>query len=234
MLKISGLTKEYNKVKAVNEANLVAPSGEISVLLGPNGAGKSTLMKCIIGVLKYSGEIHICDYPNKSQEARSRLAYIPEAPALYDLLSPWEHLEFMAKAYKLENWEEKGKALLERFFLWEHKDKAGKELSKGMRQKVSICCGLLIDPEVILFDEPMIGLDPAAIRELKEVFVELRDQGVTVFISTHIIDSIDEIWDTAHIMHKGRIEREVKRTDSTVPLEDQFFEVTGTAGSEVA
>lgn len=232
MLTISGLTKTYNKVKAIDDANLVAPSGEISVLLGPNGAGKSTMMKCIIGVLKYDGDIRICGFPNKSKEARTRLGYVPEVPALYDLLSPWEHLEFMAKAYKIDDWEADAEAWLRRFFLWEHKDKAGKELSKGMRQKVSICCALLIKPEVILFDEPMIGLDPAAIRELKEVFVELRNQGVTVFISTHIIDSIDEIWDTAHIMHKGSIEREVKRTDSSVPLEDQFFEVTGTEGSE--
>jgi len=231
MLEIKGLSKKYDKVMAVNDASLTAPSGEISILLGPNGAGKSTLMKCIIGVLNYEGSIAVCGYANKSREARSRLSYVPESPALYDLLSPWEHLEFIARAYSLQDWQDRAEELLSRFELSEHRDKAGKELSKGMKQKLSICCALLTGPRVILFDEPMMGLDPAAIRELKTVFKELRINGATVFISTHIIDSIEDIWDTAHIMHRGRIERTIKRDNgNTASLEDLFFQVTGTEG----
>lgn len=231
MLEIKGVSKKYDKVMAVDDASLTAPSGEICVLLGPNGAGKSTLMKCVIGVLKYEGAIAICGHPSKSREARSRLSYVPETPALYDLLSPWEHLEFIARAYGLQDWQERAEKLLSRFELAEHRSKAAKELSKGMKQKVSICCALLTEPDVILFDEPMIGLDPAAIRELKVVFRELRKSGATVFISTHIIDSIEEIWDTAHIMHRGRIERTIKRDNgNAVSLEELFFQVTGTEG----
>ena len=235
MLEIKGLTKKYDKVVAVNDASLAAQLGTISILLGPNGAGKSTMMKCIIGVLRYDGDIFICGHNNKTQEARKLLAYVPEVPALYDLLTPMEHMEFMAKAYDVEGWEAKADALLDRFDLTEHSKKVGKELSKGMSQKVSICCALLIDSEVILFDEPMIGLDPAAIRELKKVFTELREQGKAVLISTHIIDSVKELWDTAYIMHRGRVEKTLEsRETGGDRLESIFFEVTGVKGEEDA
>ncbi len=235
MLEVKGLTKKYDKVTAVNDASLAAAPGTISILLGPNGAGKSTMMKCIIGVLRYEGEIYICGHNNKTPEARKLLAYVPEVPSLYDLLTPMEHMEFMAKAYDVSEWEAKAEKLLARFDLDVHRDKVGKELSKGMSQKVSICCALLIDSEVVLFDEPMIGLDPAAIRELKKVFSELKAQGKAVFISTHIIDSIKEIWDKAYIMHLGKVEKKLdsKEVDPN-SLETVFFEVTGQAGEESA
>ena len=228
MLEIRNLTKKYDKVLAVDSVNLTAQPGTISILLGPNGAGKSTMMKCIIGVLRYEGDILICGKDNKTQEARKLLAYVPEVPALYDLLTPMEHMEFIAKAYDVGGWEEKASALIKRFDLAAHTDKAGKELSKGMSQKVSICCALLIDSEVILFDEPMIGLDPAAIRELKKVFAELKAQGKAVLISTHIIDSIKEMWDTAYIMHRGKVEKTLNSGEvEPGSLENIFFEVTG-------
>ncbi len=139
----------------------------------------------------------------------------------------------MAKAYDVDKWEDKADALLKRFDLDEHKKKVGKELSKGMSQKVSICCSLLIDAEVILFDEPMIGLDPAAIRELKTVFTELKAQGKAVFISTHIIDSVQELWDRAFIMHKGKVERTINRGEiADDGLEKLFFKVTGDSGQD--
>ena len=124
-------------------------------------------------------------------------------------------------------------SLLKRFNLDIHKKKVGKELSKGMSQKVSICCSLLIDSDVILFDEPMIGLDPAAIRELKTVFLELKEQGKALFISTHIIDSVQELWDRAFIMHMGKIEKAINRGDiDSEDLEKLFFEVTGEDNKE--
>lgn len=234
MLEIKRLTKKYDKVLAVDDANLTAKPGTISILLGPNGAGKSTMMKCIIGVLRYEGEIYICGYNNKTQEARKLLAYVPEVPALYDLLTPMEHMEFIAKAYGVDDWEEKAQGFIERFNLTEHNMKVGKELSKGMSQKVSICCALLIDSAVILFDEPMIGLDPAAIRELKVVFSELKARGKAVLISTHIIDSVKEIWDTAYIMHKGKVEKTLSSQEVEAEnLEEIFFEVTGQPGEVV-
>lgn len=228
MLEIQGLTKKYDKLTAVDDVNLTVEPGTISILLGPNGAGKSTMMKCITGVLRYDGDILVCGFNNKTADARKRLGYVPEAPSLYDLLTPMEHLEFMAKAYDIDNWQETAEKLLERFDLDLHREKVGKELSKGMSQKVSICSTLLIDPDVILFDEPMIGLDPAAIRELKRVFLELKQKNKAVFISTHIIDSVQELWDSAHIMHMGKIERTINRNDiNAEDLEEIFFEVTG-------
>lgn len=234
MLEIKQLTKKYDKVIAIDNATLKVNSSSISILLGPNGAGKSTMMKCITGILRYEGDILVCGYNNKTNEARKRIGYVPEVPALYDLLTAMEHMEFMAKAYAIDNWKEKAQILLKRFDLDSHLNKVGKELSKGMRQKVSICCTLLIDPAVILFDEPMIGLDPAAIRELKNIFLELKNNGKAVFISTHIIDSVQELWDFAHIMHKGKVERTINKNDiNAKDLENIFFEVTSDESEEV-
>ncbi len=168
-------------------------------------------------------------FPNKSLDAKRRLGYVPEMPAVYDLLTVWEHMEFIARAYRLESWEEPAAALLERFELADKKDRLGKELSKGMQQKVSICCALLPRPEVIIFDEPMVGLDPHAIKELKTVFAELKAAGASVLISTHMLDSVEDYWDIAHIMVKGRFAATKKNHDETAgekTLEDLFFETT--------
>ncbi len=229
MLKVCNLTKKYDKTLAVDNMNFEVESGEIAVLLGPNGAGKSTTIKSIAGLLRFKGSIEICGNENKSIDAKRIFGYIPEAPALYDTLTIYEHLEFIAKAYNLKDYEEKLEGLLKRFDLDDKKDKLGKELSKGMQQKVSICCALLIDPKVILFDEPMIGLDPKAIKELKSIFIELRKNGCTVLISTHIIDSIEEVWDKVLIMNNGKIVMSRTRKeieDSNEELENLFFEVT--------
>jgi ABC-2 type transport system ATP-binding protein len=149
---------------------------------------------------------------------------------LYDLLTVDEHLEFIARAYGVRSYGDYMNAYLERFDLTEHRDKTAHEMSKGMRQKVSVCCSLLPQPKMVLFDEPMIGLDPAAIRELKEIFVELKESGAVVLISTHIIDSIQGLWDHAYILHKGTIRRSISRDDpaeNEKKLESIFFEETG-------
>lgn len=229
MIKINDLTKEYHNVLAVNHMSFEVKDGEIAVLLGPNGAGKSTTIKCISGLLRYKGNIEIEGHENKTLEAKKAFSYVPETPALYDMLTIYEHLQYIASAYKVENYEEKAEMLLKRFDLYDKKDKLGKELSKGMQQKASICCGLLTEPKVILFDEPMIGLDPKAIKELKNVFSELKEKGCSVIISTHIIDSIDDIWDKAIIVNKGNIVFETTREDlreKGESLEEIFFEVT--------
>ncbi len=174
MLVVKGLCKNYNKFKAVNNVSFDVNEGEIAVLLGPNGAGKSTSIKAIAGLLKFQGEISICGKDNKSLGAKSKFAYVPEVPALYDLLTVYEHVEYMANAYKIEDYKDKAEHMLKRFDLWDKKDKLGSELSKGMQQKVSICAALITNPKVILFDEPMIGLDPKAIKELKKSFFRIK------------------------------------------------------------
>lgn len=229
MLTVSHVTKKYRKVVANKDINFEIPSGQIGILLGPNGAGKSTIIKCIMGFLKYEGQITVNQLPNKSVEAKKIMGYVPEIPSLYPNLTVEEHLEFIARAYKLKDYQDYKEELLNRFELADKRKKFGDELSKGMQQKLSICCGLLPRPNVILFDEPMIGLDPHAIKELKNVFRELKEQGASVLVSTHMIDSIEELWDTTYIMMKGEVAAVVKKeemADGSRSLEDIFFEIT--------
>lgn len=233
MLKVSDLSKKYEKVQAVDHVSFEVNPGEIAVLLGPNGAGKSTTIKSIAGLLRFEGKILINNKDNKDIEAKRVFGYIPESPALYETLTVWEHLEFIARAYSLKDWEERANRLLARFDMDDKKDKLGKELSKGMQQKVSICCALLIEPKMIMFDEPMIGLDPKAIKELKSIFIELKQAGCAVLISTHIIDSIEEVWDKVLIMNQGRIVLNLTRGELESrgeSLERIFLEVTDNKG----
>lgn len=226
MLQVNHVTKKYGKLLANRDVSFEIGSGEIAVLLGPNGAGKSTIIKCIAGLLRFDGEILIDGFSNKSIDAKKCLGYVPEMPAIYDMLTVGEHLEFMLRAYKMED-DGTADRLLERFELLDKKDKLGKELSKGMQQKLSICCALVHRPSVIIFDEPMVGLDPHAIKQLKEVFTLLRDSGATVLISTHMIDSVESYWDKAYIMKDGAFVAERSAADTTEQsLEDLFFALT--------
>ena len=117
--------------------------------------------------------------------------------------------------------------MLQRFEMWDKRDKLGKELSKGMQQKLSICCQLVHRPKVIIFDEPLVGLDPHAIKELKEMFGELRADGAALLISTHMIDSVEDFWDVAHIMMHGRLAAVKRQGDGNErSLEEMFFSIT--------
>lgn len=232
MLTVSHLNKQYDKVLANNDVSFEVQPGEIAVLMGPNGAGKSTTIKCVAGLLRFHGNILICGIPNKKEEARRVFGYVPELPALYPLLTVWEHAEFIARAYRLNDWKPRAEALLERLELADKKDKLGNELSKGMQQKVSLCCALLPQPKVILLDEPLVGLDPHAIKELKSILVELRQQGCSVLVSTHMLDSVAEFWDKALIMKAGRIMAVRSRAEieeSGENLEQLFFSITENA-----
>ena len=227
-LVIKNVSKTYGKVRALKDASFELREG-IYGLLGPNGAGKSTIIKSIMGFLKYEGQITVDGMNNKSIEAKAIMGYVPELPSLYPNLTVDEHMEFIARAYKLKNYEDYKNELLDRFELTDKKKKFGDELSKGMQQKVSICCGLLPKPKLVLFDEPMVGLDPHAIKELKLIMGELKEQGCMVLVSTHMIDSVEELWDTTYIMMKGQVKAVVNRQDvenGDKKLEDIFFEIT--------
>lgn len=229
MLVVQNVTKKYGKLVANHNLNFSVGAGEISILVGPNGAGKSTIIKSIAGLLRFEGKIQIDGKNNKSLEAKYSLGYIPEMPVLYDMVTIWEHMEFIARAYSLENWEDRANRLFERLELDDKKKKLGSELSKGMQQKVSICCGLLPNPKVLLFDEPFIGLDPHAIKELKKMLVEERNSGKAILLSTHMLDSVSEFWDSTNIMIKGEIAARRTRkevTGSGEDLEKLFFDIT--------
>ncbi len=229
MLTVEHVTKKYGKVLAVDDVSFQLDDGSVTVLLGPNGAGKSTLMKSIIGFLKYQGDIRVMGIPAKTTKAREILGYIPEMPALYPNLTVMEHMEFLARAYKLKDYKGRIQELLTRFEMDDKAKKFGDELSKGMQQKLNLCLGLLPEPKMLMLDEPMIGLDPHAIKELKTVFEELRAKDKTLLVSTHIIDSIDMLWDRTIIMQNGRVKADVEKNAldaSGKSLEALFFEVT--------
>lgn len=227
MIEVKGLTKKYGSFTAVENVDIEAKKGEITVLLGPNGAGKSTTIKSITNLLKYTGDIKICGFENKSVEAKKAFGYIPEAPILYDLLTIDEHVEFIGKAYKAKQYKQLADTYIKLFDLEEKRKKTVKELSKGMKQKVSMLLALITSPEALLVDEPMVGLDPSSIEETLELLVKLKNEGVAILISTHIIDVIDGIWDEAYIMNRGHIVRHVRKNElQQDTLKQIFFECT--------
>lgn len=227
MLEVQQLTKRYGKNLAVDDVSFIVETGRIGILLGPNGAGKSTVIKSVAGLLRYEGGIGINQIPSKSLEAKRIFAYVPEIPSLFPALTVAEHMEYIRRAYNLDIKDEEIDSILERFELDDKKDKLGDELSKGMMQKVSICCALIIKPQVIMLDEPMVGLDPKAIKELKDVVLELKQQGVTILISTHMLEMIQELWDDVFVMQKGRIIASYRRENvAGQNLDDLFFSVT--------
>ncbi|HHW58517.1 MAG TPA: ABC transporter ATP-binding protein [Clostridia bacterium] len=233
VLSVKNLKKYYGKVKGVDGISFKMYPGEVVGLIGPNGAGKSTTLKTIMGLLrKTEGEIKVCGYDYKDNEAKFKLAYIPETPDIYPMLTVWEHMKFIALSYKLENWEEEALEYLKAYDLMDKKDELGANLSKGMRQKVMVICGLLHKPEVMLFDEPFVGLDPKAIRELKDTIKELKKEGKSILLSTHMLDSVQNLGDrvlilkTGKLIYEGTLEEVMEKAGPGGSLEDLFLEVT--------
>lgn len=228
MLEVQNLTKSYGKNLAVDHVSFYVQDGQVGILLGPNGAGKSTIIKSIAGLLRYEGGVGINGMAARNMEAKKIFGYVPEIPAMFEALTVREHLEYIRRAYGSSITDEEIDGLLRRFELDDKQDKLGNELSKGMMQKVSICCALAVKPRVLMLDEPMVGLDPAAIKELKDVVLELRDDGVTVLISTHMLEMVKELWDAMFVMEKGRIIASFSKEDvKDKDIEELFFEVTG-------
>lgn len=234
-LSIDGLSKRFGKFNALDDVSITVRPGEIVGLLGPNGAGKSTLMKCVAGLLRpTSGTVHIGDAPARSSEANAMLGYIPEVPSVYDLLTPWEHMQFTAMAHGLTGWRDNAENILAQFDLDEKRNALCGELSKGMRQKVLIACALLHQPALYLFDEPTVGLDPQAQRELTDQMRRLRENGAALLVSTHILAQIERLADRAVILNRGKIVasgtldelRRMFNLASDTPLEDVFLQVT--------
>ncbi|MEG0962173.1 MAG: ABC transporter ATP-binding protein [Lachnospiraceae bacterium] len=228
MLEIQELTKKYGKNLAVDHVNFTLGDGEVGILLGPNGAGKSTIIKSVAGLLRYEGGVGIEHMPAKSIEAKRVFGYVPELPAMFDALTVEEHIEYIRRAYNSNITEEEVETLFKRFDLYDKRQKLGNELSKGMMQKVSICCALVMKPKVLMLDEPMIGLDPAAIKELKEIILELKATGTTILLSTHMLEMVRDLWDVMYIMEKGKIIGNFTREETQdEDIEELFFKITG-------
>jgi len=206
MIKVTSLSKKYKKEYAVKEISFQLNLGESVGLVGPNGAGKTTTIKTIVGLLKKNnGNIDILGHDHSTIEAKRYLGYLPEEPMLYDYMTVEEHLQFVALAYEIRDWKGKADYLLERFNLSDSRKKLSKELSKGMKQKVSICVTFMPDYSFFLLDEPFIGLDPSAIFELKKIIVETRQAGKGLLISSHMLSLIEELTERIIVMNNGRI-----------------------------
>ncbi|MDX2123168.1 MAG: ABC transporter ATP-binding protein [Gemmatimonadota bacterium] len=239
MIRLTDLTKRYGKFVAVDAINLEIGRGELFGFLGPNGAGKTTTMRMIAGILQpTSGTVEIAgdDLARDPIRAKSRLGFIPDRPFVYDKLTGAEFLRFVAALYGQDGpvIERRMDELLDLFELTPWKDELVESYSHGMRQKLIISSALLHKPEVIVVDEPMVGLDPKGQKFLKELFRAFVDKGGTVLMSTHTLDTVEEMCDLIGIIAGGKI-----LACGTVPeirerfqggdqnLEELFLKLTG-------
>lgn len=208
MLEVIRLTKEYRRLRAVDDLSFRISSGEIVGLLGPNGAGKTTALRCIAGILRpTAGQILINGYDVVTDQGRAKqgMAFVPELPSLYELLTVDEHLRFVAMCFgTLDIYDAEGTGLLEKYDLIEKKNELVATLSKGMRQKLSLACALIHRANVFLFDEPLIGIDPAGVHEVKLEILRAKEFGASVLISTHLLDTAEKLCDRVIILAKGR------------------------------
>lgn len=208
MLEVDQLVKQYKQFRALDGLSFTIRPGQIVGLLGPNGAGKTTALRCIAGILRpTAGHVRINGYDVVAQQALAKagLAFVPEVPSLYELLTVDEHLRFVAMCFhKLDAFEARGRELLERYRLWEKRDELVATLSKGMKQKLAVACALIHDANVLLFDEPMIGIDPAGAHQLKQEIVRAKEAGCAILVSTHLLDTAEKLCDHVLILARGK------------------------------
>ena len=239
MLKVTNLIKYYKKTLALNEISFEVGNGEIVGLLGPNGAGKTTSLRCITGIVQPNDgaiEVDGINLAQNEEDAKRRIAFVPEVPTPYEMLTVTEHIRFVAMAYQtMDDFQVRADALMQRFDLFEKRDDLVLSLSKGMKQKLAIACAFIHDANVVLLDEPLIGIDPKGAHELKEMIMSSKNDGKSVLISTHMLDTAERLCDRIIILQKGTIIAEgsladlharAKMGDET-SLEDVFLTLTG-------
>jgi ABC-2 type transport system ATP-binding protein len=206
-LVVEGFSKTYEGTEAVRDLSFSVRAGEILGLVGPNGAGKTTTLRSICGVLPLqAGSVTIAGVSLQEDEARAKtsLAWIPDDPEPFDSLTVLEHLRFTAALYGVSDWRARADALLERFELTDKREALGGELSRGMRQKLALCCAWIHEPKVVLMDEPLSGLDPRGIRAAKVAIRELATRGTAVILSSHLLVLIEELAHRILILDHGR------------------------------
>ncbi len=239
MIEISNLTKRYGDFTAVRNTDLVVPRGELFGFLGPNGAGKTTTLRMMAGILKpTSGSIRVAgvDLIANPIAAKSKLGFIPDRPFIYEKLTGSEFLRFVAGLYdqKGPEVEHRGRELLALFDLEEWRDELVESYSHGMRQKLIISSAFVHRPEVIVVDEPMVGLDPKAARILKDLFREYTHRGHTIIFSTHTLEVAESLCDRLAIIVQGEIkaygtmsELRAQLHGGEKGLEELFLRLTG-------
>ena len=240
-IRVERLRRDYGSVTAVDNLSFDVKPGEIVGLLGPNGAGKTTTLRTLAGILQPTGGRITIDQHDLVLEpiaAKRRLAFMPDEPHLFEYLTVEEHLRLVARLYEVDDIEHRARALLEELEMTGKERLLPGELSRGMRQKVVIACGLVRTASLLLFDEPLTGLDPIGIRRMRGTIVRRAEQGAAILVSSHLLPLVQEVCTRVIIMDRGR-----KIADGTVDelaaranlaasgstLEQIFLRVTGHA-----
>ena len=241
MIEVNGLSKLYDEFPAVSDLSFLVGSGHVLGLVGPNGAGKTTTLRCLSGIIPPShGTVNICgfDLAREPIEAKKQLAFFSDEPRLFDYLTVEQHLNFVARIYQVADYRAIGKELLDELEMSDHTDKLPGELSRGMKQKLAIACGLLHSPNVIFFDEPLTGLDPVGIRRMKDSILRRARNGAAIIISSHLLHLLEEICSHVLILKNGKkvidgtlgeIRAQFSAQGPDANLEEVFFRATGEA-----
>ena len=207
MIEVEGLVKTYGAMQAVQGLSLKVSKGEILGLVGPNGAGKTTTLRCTTGIIPpTSGTIRIAGFDLAAQplEAKRRLAFVPDEPRLFDYLTAWDHMLITSRLYGVADGAARAKALLDEFELGDRRDAYPSELSRGMKQKLMVAMALLHQPEALLLDEPLTGLDPVAMRHMKTRVQASAASGVAVILSSHMLHLVEELCDRVVVVVRGK------------------------------
>jgi ABC-2 type transport system ATP-binding protein len=238
-ISIEHLRRTYGAFAAVDDLSFRVADGEIAGLIGPNGAGKTTTLRTLAGILRPTGgQVRIDDHDivQAPLEAKRRLAFMPDEPHLFEYLTVEEHLRLIARLYGVDDFDRRARALVEELDLAGKERSLPGELSRGMRQKVVIACGLVRNATTLLFDEPLTGLDPIGIRRMRETIVARARAGAAVLLSSHLLHLVEEICTRVIIMDRGRKVADgtfaelASRADlaaSGSSLEQIFLRVTG-------
>lgn len=237
VITIDRLCKQYDGNFVLKYISLTFEAGQIIGYIGPNGAGKSTTIKILTGIIgDFEGNVQVMgmDVRTRSLEIKQKIGYIPENAALYDVLTPVEYLQFVGRLYGMEQERIKKKSteLLHLFELGSKMDQRMSGFSKGMRQKVLLISGLIHNPEIIFLDEPLSGLDANAVILVKEILLQLKRAGKTIFYSSHIMDVVEKLSDRIVIINKGEVIADgtfesLQQQASSGSLENIFTALTG-------
>jgi ABC-type multidrug transport system, ATPase component len=239
MIEVSGLTKRYGRFTAVHDLSFAVRPGEVLGLVGPNGAGKTTTLRCLAGIIPATtGQIHIAghDLATAPLAAKHALAFFPDEPRLFDYLTVRQHLAFVARIYGVADHAPRADALLAELELTDKADQLPGALSRGMKQKLAIACGLLHAPSVMFFDEPLTGLDPLGIRRMKDSIIQRARAGATIILSSHLLHLLEEVCSHVLILKRGEkiadgpladVAARFSQGDPSVSLEEVFIRATG-------
>ena len=241
MITLDAVTKEYNGKKAVDALTIAVKEGEVFGLLGPNGAGKTTTMKMLLGLTRpSSGQIHIGKHGAGDLQAKKLIEYLPEVVQMYRHLTAWELLNFFGELFRMPRRDRKKRNERVLKLVGLHKDawhRSVKTYSKGMQQRLGIAQALIHDPQIVMLDEPMSGLDPLGRHEVKDIILALKKAGKTVLLNSHILADVEQMCDRVAILHHGQLMTSgtVKQVAGRKSLEDAFVAaITNSAAKKPA